>query len=57
MSRLKAIWRRIQSLWRSSRLRDEIAEEMAFHMEQRRAENIRRGMTPPGKKPGSASAR
>lgn len=43
---LKHVFRRIQSLWRSDRIAQEIAEEMQFHIEERAAENIRRGMSP-----------
>jgi putative ABC transport system permease protein len=39
-------FRRLQALWRPERVHDEIAEEMQFHIEERTAENIRRGMQP-----------
>lgn len=46
MPGLNHIFRRVRALWRSDRIDREIAEEMQFHIEQRMAENIRRGMTP-----------
>jgi predicted permease len=44
MARLKYLFRRVQSLWRSEQLHNEIHEELSFHIEQRTADNIRRGM-------------
>ncbi|HWC20193.1 MAG TPA: ABC transporter permease [Terriglobales bacterium] len=46
MLRLKHLWRRVQALWRSERIHDEITEELAFHIDQRTADNIRAGMSP-----------
>jgi macrolide transport system ATP-binding/permease protein len=37
---------RLRALWQRENVHDEIAEEWAFHIEQRTQENIRRGMTP-----------
>ena len=44
MANLKPFLRRLQTLWRSEQLYKEIAEEMRFHIDQRTADNIRRGM-------------
>jgi len=46
MPNLHHFLRRLQALWRPGRVHDEIAEEMQFHIEQRTAENIRRGLSP-----------
>ena len=46
MARLKFFLRRLQALWRSEQVHGEIADEMQFHLEQRAAENVRRGMAP-----------
>ena len=46
MPRLKYWISRLSALWRADRIHDEIAEEMRFHMDQRAADNIRRGMSP-----------
>src|SRR5262249_44413261 len=46
MSGLNHLFRRLRALWRSDRIHTEIAEEMQFHIEERTAENIRRGMSP-----------
>lgn len=45
MAKLRYWLRRLQALWSSKRVHDEIAEEMRFHIEERTAENILRGMT------------
>jgi putative ABC transport system permease protein len=44
MPNLKSFLRRLQTLWRSEQLHREIAEEMRFHVDQRTADNIHRGM-------------
>jgi predicted permease len=46
MARLRYWFHRLQALWRSEQVHDEIAEEMRFHIEERTVENIRRGMSP-----------
>ena len=46
MTNLKSFLRRLQTLWRSEQLHNEIAEEMRFHIDQRAADNIQRGMPP-----------
>lgn len=38
-------WRRLRNLWRERTLDREFREEIAFHLEQRTARNIERGMT------------
>jgi hypothetical protein len=48
MARLKYLLHRVQSLWRSEQLHNEILEELSFHIEQRTADNIRRGMSAEG---------
>ena len=45
MANLKSFLRRLQTLWRSEQLHKEIAEEMRFHIDQRTADNIHRGMS------------
>ncbi len=40
------IWRRIRSLGQNRAVKQEIDEELRFHIEQRTAENIAAGMTP-----------
>ena len=45
MPALKFLMRRFWSLLRPARTHDEIAEELAFHIEQRTRENIRQGMS------------
>jgi putative ABC transport system permease protein len=44
MANLRSFLRRLQTLWRSEQLHKEIAEEMRFHIDQRTADNIHRGM-------------
>jgi hypothetical protein len=44
MSRLTYLLLRLRSLWRSDQLHNEILEEFSFHIDQRTADNIRRGM-------------
>src|SRR5215472_8036440 len=46
MARLKYWTGRLRALWQPVGVHDEIAEEMALHIELRTDENIRRGMTP-----------
>src|SRR5690349_10568609 len=46
MAKLSYVWRRLQALWRSERIHSEINEELAFHIEQRTADNVRAGMSP-----------
>ncbi|HET9408958.1 MAG TPA: ABC transporter permease [Candidatus Sulfotelmatobacter sp.] len=46
MSRWKALYQRLRSLSRPDRLRDQIADEMDFHIEQRAADNVSKGMAP-----------
>ena len=41
-------WRRLRNLWRGGDLAREFDEEIAFHLEQRVAANLRQGMTPAG---------
>src|SRR5215472_11390118 len=43
---LKLLLRRLRALWRSEQIHGEIGEEMRFHIDQRAAENARRGMAP-----------
>ncbi len=45
MNVLKTIWRRIRSLGQRREMKREIDEELHFHIEQRTAENIAKGMT------------
>src|SRR5690242_11849707 len=45
MARLRYWLRRAGALWRPTRVHDEIAEEISFHIEERTLENIRRGMS------------
>jgi hypothetical protein len=44
--RLPRWLRRIEAVWRSSRVREEIAEELRLHVDRRTEENIRGGMPP-----------
>ena len=44
MAKVKDFLRRLQALWRSKQVHDEISEEMHFHIDQRTADNIRSGM-------------
>ena len=46
MARLKYLFQRVQSLWCSKQLHDDILEELLFHIDERTAENIRHGMSP-----------
>src|SRR5947209_6983400 len=43
---MKLFWRRVRALGRAEQVKGEIAEELAFHVDQRTAENIERGMVP-----------
>jgi putative ABC transport system permease protein len=43
---LRTIWLRIRSLWQRREVKQEIDEELRFHLEQRTAENIAAGMSP-----------
>jgi len=45
MERFKYLFQRLRTLWRSEQLHSEILEELSFHIDQRTAENIRRGMS------------
>src|SRR5687768_10613051 len=40
------LWHKISSLWRTSAMEREMAEEMRLHLERRVEENIVAGMTP-----------
>lgn len=44
MGRPRYVLQRLRTLWRSQELDDEIGEELAFHIEQRTADNMRQGM-------------
>ena len=44
--RLKRWLRGIDAVWHPSRVREEIAEELRFHVDRRTEENIRAGMSP-----------
>src|SRR5579864_750867 len=46
MTRPRLLMERLRALGRSEQIHDEIIEEMHFHIEQRAADNVRRGMTP-----------
>jgi predicted permease len=46
MTTLRLFFRRLRALGRSEQIHNEIAEEMRFHIDERAAENIRRGMAP-----------
>lgn len=46
MNPFRAIWHRSRSLWQRRRVKQEIDEELRFHIEQRAAENIAAGMPP-----------
>lgn len=46
MNVLKTIWRRLRSPGQRREVKQEIDEELRFHLEQRTAENIAAGMTP-----------
>jgi putative ABC transport system permease protein len=43
---MRKIWLKIRSLWQRREVKQEIDEELHFHVEQRTAENIAAGMTP-----------
>src|SRR5260370_33712329 len=43
---LVRLWHRIVFRWRRGQLADELAEELEFHFEQKRAENVRAGIEP-----------
>ena len=45
MARPRFLLQRLRTLWRSQELHDEISEELAFHIDQRTADNVRRGMS------------
>src|SRR5215471_8316311 len=42
----KSFLRRVQGLWRSEKIHQEIGDELQFHIDMRVEENIRRGMSP-----------
>lgn len=46
MKLLRTIWLRLRSLWQRREVKQEIDEELRFHIEQRTAENIAAGMAP-----------
>ena len=46
MNKFKAIWRWLHSLGQSKAVKQEIDEELRFHIEQRTAENISAGRNP-----------
>lgn len=46
MASLKVLYRRLRSLWSPDQTRDEITDELSFHIEQRAADNVRKGMPP-----------
>jgi putative ABC transport system permease protein len=46
MNRFQIIWRKLRSLGRRRALKQEIDDELRFHIEQRTAENIAAGMSP-----------
>lgn len=46
MTTARLLLQRLRALGRSEQTHDEIAEEMRFHIEQRAADNVRRGMGP-----------
>jgi putative ABC transport system permease protein len=46
MKTLRTVWSRIRFLWRRREVKQEIDEELRFHLEQRTAENIAAGMAP-----------
>ena len=46
MKLMRKIWLSIRSLWQRREVKQEIDEELRFHIEQRVAENIAAGMTP-----------
>ncbi|MBI5383195.1 MAG: ABC transporter permease [Verrucomicrobia bacterium] len=46
MKRLQTTWSKLRSLWQRREVKQEIDEELRFHLEQRTAENITAGMTP-----------
>jgi putative ABC transport system permease protein len=46
VNKLRTFWRRLGSLVKSRALKQEIDEELRFHLEQRTAENIAAGMSP-----------
>ncbi len=43
---LKSFLRRVQGLWRSETIHQEITDELQFHIDMRVEENIQRGMSP-----------
>jgi putative ABC transport system permease protein len=46
MGWLKRIYKRVRGLWHAEAIRQEIAEELQFHLDLRTEENIRRGLSP-----------
>jgi hypothetical protein len=46
MKQLRTIWSRIRSLWLRPAVKQEIDEELRFHLEQRTADNIAAGLAP-----------
>ncbi len=45
MNPLRAIWNRLRSLGHNGAMKQEIDEELRFHLEQRTAENVAKGMS------------
>ncbi len=43
---LKSIWRRLRALGQSRAVKQEVDEELRFHLEQRTMDNVARGMAP-----------
>ncbi len=46
MNPFKTIWRRLRSLGQAKAVKQDIDEELRFHLEQRTAENTAAGMSP-----------
>jgi putative ABC transport system permease protein len=46
MGRLRPFFRRLATLWRGEAVRNEIDEELRFHVEMRASENLQRGLAP-----------
>src|SRR5271165_6305767 len=46
MNGLRAFWQRFRMLWQRREVKNEIDEELRFHIEQRAAENIAAGIVP-----------
>ncbi len=46
MHTLRTIWSRLRSVWQRRAVKQEIDEELRFHLEQRMADNLAAGMSP-----------